>query len=384
MEASAKIDACEPIAARLERERARYSGPVLIYDMELVRRRIALLGRLGQRVGGSFLVALKAVPDSRVLLDFAAGGCGFDVSNVSEWRAAAEASRAAGARPPISVTGPLATEIAAALDAAPGGGTAVTINVGSRRQLETLPVPGPDHMKVSARIALDVPPPEGDRALVTRFGFDPSDADGLRAVARHPRFAGLHCHLAHGTNRADTFERMLDRLVAIAAAARLEINSLNLGGGLHNLPDRALLELVQRLSARAPVRVQLVFEPGRYWFRDAGFAIARVLDVRPWHGDFLVEVDLSADCHLRWSHVGLLGHDGHAEGARVLVHVFGGTCHEGDRIGSFELPGEAPSVPPLRPGALITLSNVSGYAGAWNTSFNGVAPAKVLLHGIDT
>ncbi|HWU88604.1 MAG TPA: hypothetical protein VN253_15145, partial [Kofleriaceae bacterium] len=127
---------------------------------------------------------------------------------------------------------------------------------------------------------------------------------------------------------------------------------------------------LRELRAAVPPDLELLIEPGRAVAADAGFACGRVTLARELADRPLRVVDLSRLCHLRWSHIELIGRSP-SPGARSTLFV-GPTCFEDDSLGEW-------TVDPPPVGARIAVRNVSGYAVAWNTGFGGVPPADVVF-----
>ncbi|MFN0252117.1 MAG: hypothetical protein ACKV2T_34900 [Kofleriaceae bacterium] len=197
--------------------------------------------------------------------------------------------------------------------------------------------------------------------------------DELRAMARAAsgRPIGLHVH--HGPVSATSPERFVvtaRAALGLARAAGIEPRFLDLGGAWHAIAD--LRDAFARIRAAIP-GIELIVEPGRAIAREAGFACGRVVVARELVDRALRVVDLSRNCHLRWSQVELVGNAPHAGTGRDTL-VVGPTCYEDDVLGEWTV---APAA--LDEGARVVLRGVTGYAVAWNTSFGGVPAADVVL-----
>jgi diaminopimelate decarboxylase len=194
-------------------------------------------------------------------------------------------------------------------------------------------------------------------------------------VISDPRFGALHCH--------SPGPRSVDDIVASAAALTSlvpgrTLRYLNLGGSLDALSPEALDIALRRLRAFVAAETTILLEPGSYWFAGAGYALGRILAIEPLGaGLSRVTIDLSKDCHLRWSDVAPLAIAGLPPG-RVLLA--GPTCHEGDVIGAFDVTPQDAAAGALPPG-LVLLGGVDGYSAAWNRGFNGIAAAQVVVLG---
>jgi diaminopimelate decarboxylase len=201
----------------------------------------------------------------------------------------------------------------------------------------------------------------------SRFGASANEWRALeRAVAASPQpFIGYHLHHGLQRNTATDYLRIADAALALAKAWGTPLQRLNLGGGLATLSLTEVEALLERLRRKVPRETRLVFEPGRLIAEGAGFAAGRVVAVRRQGKRWKCVLDLSRECHLRWSGGKAL------EMGKVAVELSGPTCFEGDSLGQARLAG-VPAV-----GEIILFGDISGYSLAWNTSFNGIAPARV-------
>lgn len=75
----------------------------------------------------------------------------------------------------------------------------------------------------------------------SKFGFGLAHGVALAAIERvvaspAMQFAGLHCHIGSQVFRTDSFDRALDKMVGliaqVALTARVDVEELNMGGGL--------------------------------------------------------------------------------------------------------------------------------------------------------
>ena len=133
----------------------------------------------------------------------------------------------------------------------------------------------------------------------SKFGFGLGHGAALAAVERivaSPalRFAGLHCHIGSQVFRSDSFERALDKMVGlvaqIALTTRVEVEELNMGGGLgvrylHDDDPPTIAEhgaavhaaLAKAVAAHGLLRApRLTTEPGRSIAAPAGITLYRV------------------------------------------------------------------------------------------------------------
>ena len=352
-------------------QREQYAGPVLLYDLAAVRARIERLHALEERHRCRFLFAGKAFGHPQVWSFLAHHGVGLDLSNEGELAQLSE-NFAGWNRCLVSVTGPNPGLLSRWMKKVDG---TLIVNVDSSLQYRGIQSELGEHVKLGARIALGC----AARGKATRFGIAPTD-EALSELSADPRFCGLHCHIGNEDNGSDTYLEIASSLLRVRERFGLRVRYLNLGGGLHLLQDSGIPLLLERLRAFVPMEIELFFEPGSFWFGGAGYAMTEVLDVR--RDPDLVVLDISRECHLRWSTPRLLVPPANGASRRRILFV-GPTCYEADVIGSFQVPEAANGTFPVRRGDRLIFSCVSSYSASWNTGFNGIAPAQVVFHGID-
>jgi diaminopimelate decarboxylase len=133
----------------------------------------------------------------------------------------------------------------------------------------------------------------------SKFGFGLESGTALEAVERivgspAMRFAGLHCHIGSQVFRTDSFDRALDKMVGLVAqvamTAHVDVDELNMGGGLgvRYLRDDDPPTIAEHAAAmhaafakavaahgllKAP---RLTTEPGRSIAAPAGITLYRV------------------------------------------------------------------------------------------------------------
>jgi len=199
----------------------------------------------------------------------------------------------------------------------------------------------------------------------SRFGVETRDEIAALRQAAGDRRVGLHVH--HGAITATSGSRFAASARAVLEAADFTPAFLDLGGAWHGIADLA----AAFATLRAELPCELLIEPGRVISRHAGFATGRVCVSRRVAGRELRVLDLSRIAHLRWSTLDLVAPPPSAGGTPLLF--VGPTCFEEDTL------GEWITAEPYPPTAPVIFSNITGYAVAWNTSFNGVPPANVVI-----
>jgi diaminopimelate decarboxylase len=304
------------------------------------------------------LFAMKSFPHPRVRELAAQYLDGFDVASVGELREAPTAKI-------VSIVDPTGAAIAHA-----PGGARVIVGCETVDQVRAAPPHAEIAIRVSASISERDPAIgallEGSGRRRSRFGLDDRAAIGELVREAAGRRVGLHVH--HGPVTATSAERFIATAHAAIALADFAPAFIDLGGAWHGIDDIAAAFLEIRAALPG---FEILVEPGRLYARDAGFATGRVISARDAGDRMLCVSELSRICHLRWSQVELVAR-APRPGEGRKVQLVGATCYEDDTIGEW-------IVEPAHVVKRFVLSNVSGYALAWNTSFGGVPAADVVL-----
>lgn len=361
------------LPASIARALDRCARPSLVFDLARIDANARAFAEAARAVGTTALFAAKSFPRPEVRAIAARRLAGFDLAS------AAELAEVAGLGPVevISVVDPTGR---AGEGIPPAAARRVIVGCETVAQVRAALPRAEIAIRLSASLTGRDPAvgavQDGSGHRRSRFGLD-LGADRRRGLAELREMAaaaagrpvGLHVH--HGAISATGAERFIATAhAAIGAAAEAGVvpRFVDVGGAWHAVADlpRTLCEL----RAAVPAEIELIIEPGRALAEGAGFACGRVAVARELEDRPVRVVDLSRLCHLRWSHVELIGRSPR-EGARSTLFV-GPTCFEDDSLGEWIV--EPPPV-----GARVAVRNVSGYAVAWNTGFGGVPPADVVL-----
>ncbi len=156
-----------------------------------------------------------------------------------------------------------------------------------------------------------------------------------------------------------------------------KIQSVNFGGGWERLSEDDAKWLMTEIGRRKP-NFQVFFEPGRWWSQDAGVIETEILDVRTHPDGWDVTLSGSRMAHLKWSQLRLNKIPRQITNARTKksIRFFGPTCAEDDFL--LKIAGKITD-PSKCVGQTISLEGVCGYSFAWNTGFNGFAPARIAF-----
>lgn len=351
----------------------RCARPSLVFDLARIEANVRSLAEAARAAGVTALFAAKSFPRPEVRAIAARHLAGFDVASPGELAEVA----AAGPVDVISVADPTGR---AGAEISRDAARRVIVGCETVDQVRAAPAHAEIAIRLSASLTGRDPAvgvvQDGSGHRRSRFGLDVG-AGRRRGIAELAELAGVAAgrpvglHVHHGAVAATAAERFIATARAaleVAAEAGVAVRFLDIGGAWHAARD--LPGALRELRAAVPAELELIIEPGRALADGAGFACGRVTAARELEDRPLRVVDLSRLCHLRWSHIELIGRSPqHAARSTLFV---GPTCFEDDALGEWTV--EPPPV-----GAGLAVRNVSGYAVAWNTGFGGVPPADVVM-----
>lgn len=357
--------------------------PALVYDMHRVEKRVQALQQLASAYHTRFLFAVKAFPDPEIIRFFHRHHLGFDISNPSEMELVKSAIQGEHAAV-LSITGP-------ALYASPGFATEalsfcreVIVNTESPEQFRELvnSIPGAAagyrisaHKNGLGNIYQD--------KMATRFGLS-GIADLVQNLPADEvsHISGLHVHTGEKITDPLCYLQQVNEIMTLVETHHLPLRYINLGGGIKGFSPEVFGVLLQEIRNMVPHAIQVLFEPGDYWFEDAGFAVGKIYRSSLFQ-DLLtmVQTNLSKDCHLKWSEPSLYRIDDTDMDDRPLL-LTGPTCHEGDVIGIFMPETSGKNRQNQIAEKAVIFSGISPYSAAWNCAFNGIPRAKVYKYGI--
>ena len=219
----------------------------------------------------------------------------------------------------------------------------------------------PEHSTQEAAIYDPCSP--GSRLGVTIDAFDESLLDGID---------GLHFHTLCEQN-SDALEETLAAIESKFGKYLHKMKWINFGGGHHiTRADYDIERLIRCIEhVRDTYNVQVYLEPGEAVALNAGFLVARVLDITLNSGINNVILDTSAACHMpdvieMPYRPPVLG-SGEAREKAHTYRLGGPTCLAGDIIGdySFDVP--------LRINDKIVFGDMAIYSMVKTNTFNGMA-----------
>jgi diaminopimelate decarboxylase len=361
-----------------------YDGPSLFFSRAKMNAQAERLRFVSRELSIHFLAAVKS--GALIIYPaFAEDLQGFDVSNVTEFSQILELADGKE----VFVTSPVLLQDANKIfDRAMDANIRVTMICDSLTQLEHYPESSTAlrfGLRLdSAALLANVDGAEYEMAVLEKSRFGVSALpDELLPLFSTKRICGVHVHHGSERNQLLTYLRLIHALKSLFESMAVCPEFISLGGGIHLLSLRDFSHLSKVFSKAFP-STQLYMEPGRYLTQGAGYAVAQVLSVKEAGLHTLLTLDLSSECHLKWSEPSLWLHSEPRSTSPLVndqalsllpVVVFGVTCFESDVVGKYSLPTNA--TPALFD--KLVLGNISSYSLAWNTGFNGVAPIRCLL-----
>ncbi len=390
--------ACGPVSlAALAR---RHGTPLYVYSADQIFERLALFHQAF--AGREHLVcyAVKANSALAILKLLAARGAGFDIVSGGELERVRAAAPEALGRVVFSGVGKTAAEIDLALEAG-----ILEFNVESEAELELLAARA-RRMKTRARFALRVNPDvfaETHPYISTglrehKFGIDIRKALAIYKRAAGNRWleaSGVSVHIGSQIRSAVPFGAAIERvhkLVRQLAAAGIELNSVDAGGGLgidyHAGsaqssdwdPAAKVRDYAAALSdALGGFKGRLVLEPGRFLVAQAGALVTRVLQVKQSGKKTFVIVDAAMNDLIRpalYQAYHEIVPVAKRAGRPRTVDVVGPVCESGDFFARDRKLGR------VEPGDLVALLDAGAYGMAQSSNYNTrLRPAEVLVEG---
>ncbi|MEZ5894060.1 MAG: diaminopimelate decarboxylase [Parvularculaceae bacterium] len=366
--------------------------PFYLYSEATLRRHAQVFAKAFSGVDHLIAYSVKANSNLAVLRILASEGAGADVVSGGElWRALR-----AGMDPKkivFSGVGKTEDEMAAALD-----GGILQFNVESEPELFALDAVAA-RLKKTAPVALRINPDVaagGHDKISTgrkedKFGVAWSRARDIYKTARGLKnlaVCGVDFHIGSQISDLAPFEAAFAKTAALIADLRADgcaIDYLDLGGGL-GIPygngatpphPNEYAALIRRISA--PLKVKLIFEPGRMIAGNAGVLVSRVLYVKEGDARRFLIVDAAMNDLIRPAL-----YDAHHEIKPVIrrdapqttYDVVGPVCESSDFLAKNR------AMPESAAGDLVAIMSAGAYGAAQSSQYNSrpLVP-EVLVSG---
>ncbi len=368
---------------------AAHGTPLYVVDRaEMVGRMRRWRAAMGE--GNDVWYASKALCLTEVLRTAHAEGLGVDVASDGEL-ATALAAGVPGERILLHGNTKSIAELTSALDA--GVGRIVVDSLGEIEQLASLRRPARVLLRLTPGFLASTHSSIATAADDQKFGLSIGQGLAEEAVRRlrelpDVHLVGLHVHIGSNIASPDDFAAGIARLGAFAADSGLDLEELNLGGGLgivyregDEVPtiEQHVATLRSAVEASLPTVPRLAVEPGRSIVGPSGITLYEVGSVKQV-GDVVsfVGVDGGMSDNPRPALYGARYTvapvaPGSAEDRQVVLA--GAHCESGDvLVRDVALPGD------LVPGDLVAVAATGAYNQSMASNYNRFRrPAVVLV-----
>lgn len=377
----------------LETIAERVGTPFYCYSSATIERHYRVFADAFDGVPATVCYAVKANSNLAVIGTLARLGAGADVVSGGELKRALAAGVPAS-RIVFSGIGKTADELASALAAG-----VAQINIESEGELEKLGGIA-EALGIEAPVAVRVNPDvdaHTHRKIATGRAADKFGIDPVRARAVYARAAdmpgidirGLAVHIGSQLTDLAPFREAYGRLRELALVLRgdrLEVLSLDLGGGLGipygiGTPPTPAEYAAMVISVLGDLGCRLTLEPGRVIVGNAGVLVCRVLYVKEGADRRIVIVDAAMNDLMRpalyGAHHDIVPIVEPPDGAETReIDVVGPVCETADTFATLR------PLPALTAGDLLAVRSAGAYGAVMSSLYNArpLVP-EVLVKG---
>jgi len=362
----------------------RYSGPVWVYDADVIAERIAQLQQFDV-----VRFAQKACSNIHILRLMRAAGVRVDSVSLGE----VERALAAGFQPggeEIVFTADLLDEPTLARLTE----LKIPVNTGSVDMLHQLGEVSPGH-----EVWLRVNPGFGHgHSQKTNTGGENSKhgiwhgdlALALAAIQQHRlKLIGIHMHIGSGVDYGH-LEQVCDAMVRLVIDFGQDVQAISAGGGL-SIPYRFGEEAIdtahyfglwdaarQRVAQHLGHAVKLEIEPGRFLVAESGVLVSQVRAVKQMGSRHFVLVDAGFNDLMRpamygsYHHISAIAGDGRELDEKTIDTVVAGPlCESGDVFTQLEGGKvETRALPQVKPGDYLVFHDTGAYGASMSSNYN--------------
>jgi len=362
----------------------RYSGPVWVYDADVIAERIAQLQQFDV-----VRFAQKACSNIHILRLMRAAGVRVDSVSLGE----VERALAAGFQPggeEIVFTADLLDEPTLARLTE----LKIPVNTGSVDMLHQLGEVSPGH-----EVWLRVNPGFGHgHSQKTNTGGENSKhgiwhgdlALALAAIQQHRlKLIGIHMHIGSGVDYGH-LEQVCDAMVRLVIDFGQDLQAISAGGGL-SIPYRFGEEAIdtahyfglwdaarQRVAQHLGHAVKLEIEPGRFLVAESGVLVSQVRAVKQMGSRHFVLVDAGFNDLMRpamygsYHHISAIAGDGRELDEKTIDTVVAGPlCESGDVFTQLEGGKvETRALPQVKPGNYLVFHDTGAYGASMSSNYN--------------
>ena len=163
--------------------------------------------------------------------------------------------------------------------------------------------------------------------------------------------------------------KTLNKIIeTISALDFTETEYLDIGGSYDNLNYLQLYMFLKKIRNIVPDNVKIVLEMGSMWFNNTGYLISSVEFLSKVNGVNFAFINASRDLHAKWSVPLCLNMK---TGTNDYV-ICGPTCYENDLFEHIYNSNVAI-------GDKLIFKNIEPYSYSFNSSFNGIEKARVII-----
>lgn len=143
---------------------------------------------------------------------------------------------------------------------------------------------------------------------------------------------------------------------------------LNIGGGYDHLSYLELKEYIGNIRKIVPEKVKILLEAGSLWFKDSGYLITKVKHISNIRGLKFAYLNACRAIHCQWSVPTYMNKN---RGKEEYI-ICGSSCDEGDLFAHVYNTL-------FKVGDKVYFSKIEPYSYSFNTSFNGIEKAEVII-----
>lgn len=357
--------------------------PYYLCDSSLLERNVSIINQIEQRAGCTVLFSLKSFNSVGILSEFFHSRVsGYSTGSSFEFRSVCESRLS---QPPVlSIYKPAFTEE----EILEYSAKADFLVFNSADQIKLLQcLQESNDIKLHARVGVRVNP---EISIVQKDLYNPCRPNSHLGVkitelgALESTYSGILIHNMCQSREAHEFCTNLDlieqKLEAILSGGNL--TWINFGGGsLFTSPGYDLDRIVDRLKVfREKYGLEVYLEPSEAWVLDAGYLVAKVLDVTGTENKNAI-LDISVPAHI--PDVLEIPYSPRVVNGKVTTvselsyTLCGLSCMSGDVVGTYEFDTE------LRVGSKVVFEDMLPYSMVKSSFFNGVAKPDIYLWSSD-
>ena len=143
---------------------------------------------------------------------------------------------------------------------------------------------------------------------------------------------------------------------------------LNIGGGYDQLSYLELQEYIGNIRKIVPEKVKILLEAGSLWFKDSGYLITKIKHISNIRGLKFAYLNACRAIHCQWSVPTYMNKN---RGKEEYI-ICGSSCDEGDLFAHVYNTL-------FKVGDKVYFSKIEPYSYSFNTSFNGIEQAEVVI-----